>query len=95
MPGRGRKKKGRQGRKRKVSMRRPGFSRRKGCRFCVEGAAQPDYKEPKVLKYFIAETGAIVPRRISGTCAKHQRKVTVAVKRARVLALLPFDHRSV
>jgi small subunit ribosomal protein S18 len=49
-----------------------------------------DYKEPKVLKYFITERGKIIPRRISGTCAKHQRALTHAIKRARTIALLPY-----
>lgn len=68
--------------------RRPG--RRKGCRFCADKNALIDYKEPKLLKYHITEGGKIVPRRISGNCARHQREMAVAIKRARQLALLPF-----
>jgi small subunit ribosomal protein S18 len=49
-----------------------------------------DYKEPKTLRYFITERGKIIPRRISGTCAKHQRALTQAIKRARTIALLPY-----
>jgi small subunit ribosomal protein S18 len=49
-----------------------------------------NYKDPKMLKYFITERGKIIPRRISGTCAKHQRILTHAIKRARTIALLPF-----
>jgi len=49
-----------------------------------------DYKDPQALKYFVSERGKVVPRRISGNCALHQRKVTLAVKRARNIALLPF-----
>ena len=49
-----------------------------------------DYKDPQALKYFISERGKVVPRRISGNCARHQRKVTLAIKRARNIALLPF-----
>jgi small subunit ribosomal protein S18 len=49
-----------------------------------------EYKDPQALKYFISERGKVVPRRISGNCARHQRKVTLAVKRARNIALLPF-----
>jgi small subunit ribosomal protein S18 len=49
-----------------------------------------DYKDPKTLKYFITERGKIIPRRISGSCAKHQRSLTQAIKRARAIALLPF-----
>jgi len=52
-----------------------------------------DYKNPKALKQFITERGKIIPRRITGTCAKHQRKLTVAIKQARQLALLPFVGR--
>jgi small subunit ribosomal protein S18 len=49
-----------------------------------------DYKDPQTLKYFITDRGKIVPRRISGNCAKHQRKVSLAIKRARMIALMPF-----
>ena len=63
--------------------------RRKKCRFCT-GRATIDYKNPEGLRRFLAERGKIVPRRVTGTCAKHQRALTVAIKRARVLALLPF-----
>lgn len=66
------------------------FSRRKGCRFCADSALRIDYKEVKTLRYLISERGKIVPRRISGNCAEHQRKVTEAIKRARNIALLPF-----
>jgi len=52
-----------------------------------------DYKTPKALKQFITERGKIIPRRITGTCAKHQRKLTVAIKQARQIALLPFVGR--
>ena len=66
------------------------FSRRKGCRFCADKTLRIDYKEVRGLRYFISERGKIVPRRISGNCAEHQRKVTEAIKRARNIALLPF-----
>jgi small subunit ribosomal protein S18 len=59
------------------------------CRFCAEKNLTIDYKEPRTLRYFISERGKIVPRRISGNCAKHQREITEAIKRARNLALLP------
>jgi len=49
-----------------------------------------DYKEPRTLRYFISERGKIIPRRITGTCAKHQRSLTTAIKRARTIALLPY-----
>lgn len=64
--------------------------RRRGCPFCNEGAAPIDYKDPGTLKYFISERGKLVPGRVSGVCSKHQRELTTAVKRARVVALLPF-----
>ncbi len=64
--------------------------RRRGCPFCSDTALAIDYKDPQFLRYFITERGKIVPRRISGTCAKHQRAITLAVKRARNIALLPF-----
>ena len=64
--------------------------RRRGCSFCSDEQLAIDYKDPQSLKYFVTERGKIVPRRISGTCAKHQRAVQLAVKRARSIALLPF-----
>lgn len=67
-----------------------GFSRKKICRFCADKNVPIDYKDPQTLKYFITDRGKIVPRRISGNCAKHQRKVSLAIKRARMVALMPF-----
>lgn len=67
-----------------------GFARRKICRFCADKTVRIDYKDPQTLKYFITDRGKIVPRRISGNCAKHQRKVSLAIKRARMIALMPF-----
>jgi small subunit ribosomal protein S18 len=69
---------------------RRGFGRRKVCRFCADKNARIDYKDQGQLKYFLTERGKIIPRRISGNCAKHQREVATAIKRARVLALLPY-----
>jgi len=69
---------------------RRGFGRRKVCRFCAEKALKVDYKDHGQLKYFLTERGKIIPRRISGNCAKHQREVATAVKRARMLAILPY-----
>ena len=66
------------------------FLRRKVCRFCADKKIDIDYKNPRILKFFITERGKIVPRRISGNCAKHQREITVAIKRARNIAILPF-----
>ncbi len=71
-------------------LRKRGFKRRKVCRFCTNKEEVLDYKDPGSLKYFVTERGKIIPRRISGNCAKHQRELTLAVKRARLLALLPF-----
>ena len=71
-------------------LRKRGFKRRKVCRFCTDKDIVLDYKDPGSLKYFVTERGKIIPRRISGNCAKHQRELTLAVKRARLLALLPF-----
>jgi len=73
---------------------RRGFNRRKVCRFCADKTLGIDYKEPKTLKYFITERGKVIPRRISGNCARHQRKVSSAIKRARNIALLPFVAQS-
>ncbi len=67
--------------------RRP---RRKVCTFCVDKVEHIDYKDVAKLRRFITERGKILPRRISGNCAKHQRQVTVAIKRARNIALLPL-----
>jgi small subunit ribosomal protein S18 len=71
-------------RKRKI------FHRRKVCRFCADTTIMIDYKDSRTLRHFITERGKILPRRISGTCAKHQRALTTAIKRARTIALLPF-----
>ena len=67
-----------------------GFSRRKVCRYCADKNAKVDYKNAGDLKYFVTERGKIVPRRISGNCAKHQRQVATAIKRSRTVALLPY-----
>ena len=67
--------------------RRP---RKKVCSFCVDKVELIDYKDGGKLRRYITERGKILPRRISGNCAKHQRQVTVAIKRARNIALLPF-----
>lgn len=64
--------------------------KKKVCTFCVEKLETVDYKEATRLRRFITERGKMLPRRISGNCAKHQRQLTTAVKRARIMALLPF-----
>jgi small subunit ribosomal protein S18 len=66
------------------------FRRRKVCPFCADKSLVIDYKDASVLARFITERGKVVPRRISGTCAKHQRRLSLAIKRARIVALLPF-----
>ena len=65
-------------------------SKRKVCAFCSDKAEFIDYKDIAKLRKYVTERGKILPRRISGTCAKHQRQLTIAVKRARNIALLPF-----
>jgi small subunit ribosomal protein S18 len=77
------------GRSREASpFRRRG--RRKVCRFCAEKTLPIDYKEVRILSNFVTERGKIIPSRITGTCARHQRRLTTAIKRARTAALLPF-----
>ena len=67
------------------------FQRRKVCVFCADSNMKIDYKDTKTLSHFITERGKILPRRISGNCAKHQRELTAAIKRARNIALMPFS----
>ncbi|GAO04275.1 30S ribosomal protein S18 [Anaeromyxobacter sp. PSR-1] len=69
---------------------RRGFGRRKVCRFCADKTLKVDYKDQGQMKYFLTERGKIIPRRISGNCAKHQREVATAIKRGRMLAILPY-----
>ena len=71
-----------------VGRRRGG--KKRICRYCTDKTLVIEYKDPQALKYFVTERGKVVPRRISGNCARHQRKVQLAVKRARNIALLPF-----
>ena len=66
------------------------FHRRKFCRFCTDSDLKIEYKEPHALKDYITERGKIMPRRITGNCAKHQREISIAIKKARTIALLPF-----
>jgi small subunit ribosomal protein S18 len=72
-----------------VKKKRP-FQRRKVCVFCADSSMKIDYKDVKTLSHFVTERGKILPRRISGNCAKHQRELTTAIKRARNIALMPF-----
>ena len=64
--------------------------RKRACWFCTEKKEKVDYKEVPVLRTFLSDRGKIVPRRISGNCAGHQRQLTLAIKRSRNMALLPF-----
>lgn len=70
--------------------RRRGKRRPKVCFFCVDKVDHVDYKDLDKLRKYISERGKILPRRVTGNCAKHQRQLTVAVKRARTMALLPY-----
>lgn len=70
-------------------VRRP---RKKVCSFCMEKAETIDYKDTAKLRKYISERGKIVPRRVTGTCAEHQRALTTAIKRARHVALLPYTN---
>ena len=85
-PGRGRPR----GRDDRGPRGRRGVGRRKVCRFCAEKGIRIDYKDTRVLGHFISDRGKIIPSRITGNCARHQRRLTTAIKRARSIALLPF-----
>jgi small subunit ribosomal protein S18 len=69
------------------------FRRKKVCKFCVEKIDAIDYKDVRLLQQFVAERGKIVPRRLTGVCTPHQRRLTTAIKQARNIALLPFAAR--
>ena len=86
--GRGAARKARQTRARTASAR-PMFRRRKVCKFCADKIDDINYKDMKLLMPFVPERAKMLPRRISGTCAMHQRKLRTAIMRARVLALIP------
>ena len=81
---------GRGGDKNKEGGKRYFFRRRKVCKFCADKIDYVDYKDVKLLSSFVPERGKVLPRRMFGTCAEHQRKLTLAIKRARNIALLPF-----
>lgn len=66
------------------------FRRKRVCNFCQEGVVYIDFKDEKKLMKYLTEQGKIIPRHTSGTCAKHQRQLATAIKRARHLALIPF-----
>lgn len=67
------------------------FQRKRVCRFCTDKEMSINYKDPKTLRNFVTERGKIIPRRIYGTCATHQRQLCEAIKRARQIALLPYS----
>ena len=77
-------------RKTRRDSKKTGFFKKRVCRFCVDKVSEIDYKDMNRIVKFITERGKIVPSRVSGTCAKHQRKLTQAIKRARFIALLPY-----
>jgi small subunit ribosomal protein S18 len=66
------------------------YMRKRVCRFCQDQKLEIDYKDPRLLKHFITERGKIMPRRMTGTCANHQRKLKESIKMARHIAFLPF-----
>jgi small subunit ribosomal protein S18 len=80
---------GKGGREGRDDKKRP-VGRRKQCKFCADDTIKIDYKDASLLKYFITDRGKLVPRRLTGNCAKHQRAIAVAVNRARMIALMPF-----
>lgn len=73
-----------------ITIQRRFISKKKVCKFCADPNLVIDYKNPEVLKPFLNEKGMIIHRRQTGTCAYHQRRLTTAIKRARIMALLPF-----
>ncbi len=73
-----------------IATKKQYFRRKKVCRFCVEKIDDINYKDTRLLNAFISERGKIVPRRISGVCAPHQRRLSEAIKQARSIALIPF-----
>ncbi len=73
-----------------MEKRRGGMRRKKVCQFCADKTETIDYKDVDKLKKYVTERGKILPKRITGTCAIHQREVTKAIKRARIVALLPY-----
>jgi small subunit ribosomal protein S18 len=90
VPGKSGARRGRPAADDKTAFRRRGPVRRKVCRFCADKDSSIDFKDTRSLLSFITERGKIVPSRITGTCARHQRRLTTAIKRARAVALLPF-----
>ncbi len=77
-------------RERKIAKIKSMLSKRRRCRFCADKVTYIDYKDPEWLCKFVTDRGKIIPRRVSSTCAKHQRQLARAIKRARFMAFLPF-----
>jgi small subunit ribosomal protein S18 len=73
-----------------IDKRRGGMKRKKVCQFCADKTETIDYKDVEKLRKYVTDRGKILPKRITGTCAMHQRQVTKAIKRARIVALLPY-----
>ncbi|MDF2655316.1 MAG: rpsR [Bacillota bacterium] len=73
-----------------MDRKRGGMRRRKVCQFCADKTETIDYKDVDKLRKYVTDRGKILPKRITGTCAIHQREVTKAIKRARIVALLPY-----
>lgn len=69
--------------------------RRKICRFCEHQVNRIDYRDDRILKRYISDRGKIIPRRVTGVCAKHQRWLSTAIKRARMMAFLPFTSKEI
>ena len=78
-----------------MKKRRRHMPRRKICRFCADKNLKVNYRDANALKYFVTERGKIIPRRISGNCAYHQRQVSKAIKQARQVALMPYSSSTV
>ena len=74
-----------------MDKKRGGYRKKKVCQFCAEKNKTIDYKDVETLKKYVTERGKILPKRVTGTCAVHQREVTKAIKRARIVALLPYQ----
>ena len=74
-----------------MDKKRGGYRKKKVCQFCADKNKTIDYKDVETLKKYVTERGKILPKRVTGTCAVHQREVTKAIKRARIVALLPYQ----
>ena len=74
-----------------MDKKRGGYRKKKVCQFCADKNKTIDYKDVETLKKYVTERGKILPKRVTGTCAVHQREVTKAIKRARIVAVLPYQ----